>query len=70
MGPTAAAALVVRPVELLADGAAVARLLAAAADAELPRLALDAHAGRVVALVVDDAAFCKQWKWKKVSGQV
>ena len=60
VGPTAAAALVVRPVELLADGAAVARLLAAAADAELPGLALDAHAGRVVALVVDDAAFCKQ----------
>lgn len=65
VGPTAAAALVVRPVELLADGAAVARLLAAAADAELPGLALDAHAGRVVALVVDDAAFCKQWKWKE-----
>lgn len=45
----------VGPVELLADGAAVARLLTPSADAELPRLALDAHAGWVVALVVDDA---------------
>lgn len=58
--PRAAVALVQGPVALLAEEAAVAGSLAAATDAELPGLPLQAAAGRVVALVVAAALLCKQ----------